>query len=131
LIYISLKQVVFTPVYIGAKGPFIFRWGVGKSLLRIQGFIGNKKFRPEKVSINWYLQIYTLPPTQKLEFILFELTCLRPKKQKWFNWKMQKLRFPISKMKRLVKKLYSFEFFVEFSTDSESPAIKFFRTDFK
>ena len=36
-------------VHRGAKCPFIFRWGFGKPLLRIQGFTENKKCSPEKV----------------------------------------------------------------------------------
>ena len=70
-------------LHIGAKCPFIFRWGFGKPLLRIQGFTENKKCSPEKVSIIMYLQIDTLH-TQKLEFIHLELACSRPGQQKWF-----------------------------------------------
>ena len=83
-------------MHIGAKWPFIFRWGFHKPLLRIQRFIENKKCSPEKVSIIWYLQIDTLCK-QKLKFIHLELP--RPEQQKWVFWQMQKLRVSISKMK--------------------------------
>ena len=65
---------------------------------RIQGFIENKKYSPEKVSIIWHIQIDTFP-TQKLEFIHLELTCPRPEQQKFFFWQMQKLRISISNTK--------------------------------
>ena len=42
---------------------------------------------------------------------------------------MQKLRVPISKMKShtYVKKFYSFQLFVNFSTDSDSPAVNYLK----
>ena len=74
---------ITTALHRGAKCPFIFRWGFGKPLLRIQGFTENKKCSPEKVSIIKYLQINTLH-TQKLEFFCLELACPRLGQQKWF-----------------------------------------------
>ena len=41
---------------------------------------------------------------------------------------MQKLRFLISEIKSHVEKFYSFQYFVDFSTDLDSPDLKFFRT---
>ena len=77
------KYLLFEALHIGAKCPFIFRWGFGKPLLRIQGFTENKKCSPEKISIIKYLQIDTLH-TQKLEFFCLELACPRLGQQKWF-----------------------------------------------
>jgi hypothetical protein len=57
-----------------------------------------------------------------MKFIHHELTCPRPNQQKWVFWQMQKLRFLI------LEKFYSFQYFVDFSTDLDSPDLKFFRT---
>ena len=56
---------------------------------------------------------------------------IKPEQQKWVFWQMQKLRVPISKMKSHKSQFYSFQLFVNFSTDSDSSAIKFFRTGSK
>ena len=116
-------------MHIGAK--FIFRWGFSKPLLRIQRCIENKKCSPEKVSIFRKLQIDTLS-TQNLELIYLELACSRTEHQKWVFWQMQKLRVPISKIKITYEKiLHFFTFFVNFSTDSDIPAVKFFKNGTK
>ena len=46
----SFSKLIQPTVHKGAKWPFIFRWGFGKPLLRIQVCIENKKCSPEKVS---------------------------------------------------------------------------------
>ena len=48
---LDIEHLKIKTLHIGAKCPFIFRWGFGKPLLRIQGFTENKKCSPEKVSI--------------------------------------------------------------------------------
>lgn len=117
-------------LHIGAKCPFIFRWGFGKPLLRIQGFTENKKCSPEKISRIKYLQIDTLH-IHKLEFINLELACPRPGQQKFF-WANAKIEGSnVKNQKSHVKKIFSFHFFVNFSTDSKSSVIKFFRTGSK
>ena len=113
-------------MHIGAKCPFIFRWGFGKPLLRIQGFTENKKYSPDKVSIIWYLQIDTLPT--QLEFIHLELACPTLKQQKCFlaSAKIEGSNFKNEKSQ--VKKFFNFQLLVTFSPDSDSSAIKFFKT---
>ena len=114
-------------MHIGAKCLFIFRWGFGKPLLRIQGCIENEKCSPGKVSFIKYLQIDTLH-TQKLEFIHLELAC--PAKV-FFFWRMLKMRVLMSKKSPMLKNSSEFQLFVNFSIDSDSSAIKFFRTGSK
>ena len=75
-----------------------------------------------------YLQIDTLH-TQKLEFIHLELACPRPGQQKLANAKIEGSN--VKNEKSHVKKFFSFQLFVNFSTDSDSSAIKFFRTGSK
>ena len=64
---------VSNPPHIGAKWPFIFRWGFDKPLLRIHDFIENKNVALKKLVIkgtfrlipyihkNWSLSTLNLP----------------------------------------------------------------------
>ena len=64
-----------------------------------------------------------------MEFIHHELTSPRPEQQKWGFWQMQKLRFLILEIKKShFEKFYSFQYFIDFSTDLDSPVLNFFRT---
>ena len=67
-----------------------------------------------------------------LEFFQHELTCSRPDQAKVVflaDAKIEDFNFK-NKMSH-VDKIYSFKFFEHFSTDSESPNIKFFKSGFK
>ena len=75
-----------------------------------------------------YLLIDTFP-TQKLEFINYELTtCSKPHQEKVADAKVED--FNLKNKKSHVEKMYNFQLFVDFSTDSISPAIKFIKTVF-
>ena len=52
-------------------------------------------------------------------------------RQKWFLADAKIEVFNFKNEKSHVDKIYSFQLFVHFSTDSESPAIKFFESGFK
>ena len=91
----------------------------------VSGVIKNKRCKPKKVNIIWHLQIDTLPTgVYPLWTYLFKTwSCksgfwadLVDAKIKYFNFKNEKSH---------VDKIYSFQLFVDFSTDSKSPAIKF------
>ena len=105
--------------------------GVGQAPVEIQGGHRMKKCSPEKVSLIKCLRIDTLY-TQNLDFITHELTCSRYDLAKVDFWQIQKLKISISKIKKShVDKIYSFQLFAHFSTDSNSPEIKFFKSGFK
>ena len=78
-----------------------------------------------------HLQINTLY-TQNLEYIHHELTCSRSDQAKVAFWADAKIEdFNFKNKKSHVDKSYSFQLFVHFSTDSESPEFKFFESGFK
>ena len=111
-------------VVTSLKYTFIVFW-------KFTGVIWNKRCSPEKVSIIWHLQIDTLY-TKNLDFIHHELTCSRPDQAKvgfCANAKIEDFNFKNEKSH--VDKIYSFQLFVNFLIDSESPAIKFFKTGFR
>ena len=63
---------------------------------------------------------------QYLEYIHHELTCSRSDQAKvvfWVNAKIEDFNF--KNKKSPVDKSYSFQLFVHFSTDSESPEFKY------
>ena len=69
---------------------------------------------------------------QNLEFINHELACSRSDQAKvvfWADAKIEDFNFKIKKSH--VDKSYSFQLFVYFLTDSESPVMKFFKSGFK
>jgi hypothetical protein len=64
-----------------------------------------------------------------MEFIHHELTSPRPEQPKvgvLANAKIEVFNF--RNKKSHVEKFYSFQYFVDFSTDLDSPVLKFFRT---
>ena len=78
-----------------------------------------------------HLQIDTLYK-QNLEYIHHELTCSRSDQAKVVFWADAKIEdFNFKNKKSHVDKSYSFQLFVHFSTDSESPEFKFFESGFK
>ena len=77
---------------------FYFTWGWTSHCWKFKGVIWNKKCSPEKVSINWHLQIDTFY-TQNFEFFYHELTCSRPDQAKVVFWQMQKFKISNSKIK--------------------------------
>jgi hypothetical protein len=79
---------------------------VGKPVLRNQTFIENKKCSPKNTLF-----------TQKLKTIHHEVTCSWPEQQRGFQ-----------KWKVTLENSTVFNFFVDFSTDSDSSTFKFFRT---
>jgi hypothetical protein len=102
-----------------------------KPLLKIHGGIQNKKCSPEKVSITMHLQINSLY-TQNLEYIHHELTCSRSDQAKVAFWADAKIEdFNFKRNKSHVDKIYSFQLFVHFSTDSKSPEFEFLKSGFK
>ena len=78
--------------------------------------------------IIWHFQIDTLP-TQKLELTYHELSCSRLERKNQNQCNIEDFNFK-NEMSH-VKKIISFQVFVNFSTDSDSHAIKFFKTGFK
>ena len=109
----------------------LVHWGLDKPLLKIQGGHKMKKCSPEKVSLIKCLRIDTLY-TQNLDFITHELTCSRYDLAKVDFWQIQKLKISLLRKKKShADKIYSFQLFAHFSTDSNSPEIKFFKSGFK
>ena len=78
-----------------------------------------------------HLQIDTLY-THNLEYIHHELTCSRSDQAKVVFWADAKIEdFNFKNKKSHVDKIYSFQLFVNFSTDSDSPLVKFYKTGSK
>ena len=103
-------------MHIGANWSYIFWWGFGKPLLRIQIFIENEKCSPEKV---WYLTYLHKNWSQS--------TMKRHVHDRFFG-NCKKIRVSISKMKSsILKNSTVFLLFVDFSTNLDSSAFKSFR----
>ena len=87
-----------------------------------KGVIENKKCSQEKDIINWHLKIFTL---QKLEFIVYTPWTYLPKTWTPKVGFVANAKIEDFKNKKSCQKIYSFQFFVDFSTDSDTPAIIF------